>query len=475
MSSNYIDKKALSVDSPHCPAADDAGAGVGNGSVIEQNDEVFGRGDGDVDFCTVGWMHAAMIFLKIIFATGVLSIPSVMFDLGAVPGSIVLVSFTVLNGYSAIIQGNFRRRHPSCHSIADMAGVVGGVVLREITSVLFVASYVITAASGIIGVSASLNALSSHAACTIWWSLIATVVIFLCASIRRFSNISWLTWVGFFSVFTAVLVVVIGVTLQDRPAAAPPTGDFDLGFNGVGHPSFAAGVSAAITMFVSCAATSAFLPVMAEMKQPKDYDKAVYVCMGFVTASYLAFTMVMYYWCGQWIASPSLGSAGPVLKKVSYGIAFPGLIVSGCLYVHVPAKYLFVRILRNSEHLQKSSWIHWATWLSCTSICSILAFILASAIPIFNYILALVGSVCYAPLTISLPGLLWVFDHWHPSSWKESSWQRKAALVFHLGLILLGLFMMVSGTYSVALQIRNAYAQGTIDSAFSCADNSGTV
>ncbi|KAL4924011.1 uncharacterized protein BDV17DRAFT_295822 [Aspergillus undulatus] len=30
---------------------------------------------------------------------------------------------------------------------------------------------------------------------------------------------------------------------------------------------------------------------------------------------------------------------------------------------------------------------------------------------------------------------------------------------------------MVSGTYSVAIQIRNAYAQGTIDAAFPWADN----
>ena len=94
----------------------------------------------------------------------------------------------------------------------------------------------------------------------------------------------------------------------------------------------------------------------------------------------------MYRWCGQYVASPSLGSAGPVIEKVAYGIGLVGLIVSGVIYLHVGAKYLFVRILRDSKHLQQKTMIHWVTWLSCTFGLSSLSFILAEAIPIFNYL-----------------------------------------------------------------------------------------
>ena len=55
--------------------------------------------------------------------------------------------------------------------------------------------------------------------------------------------------------------------------------------------------------------------------------------MFIVTAAYLSFGMVVYRWCGQWVASPSLGSAGPTLKKVSYGVGLFGILVTGCLYV----------------------------------------------------------------------------------------------------------------------------------------------
>ena len=43
---------------------------------------------------------------------------------------------------------------------------------------------------------------------------------------------------------------------------------------------------------------------------------------------------------------------------------------------------------------------------------------------------------------------------------------------FHVFLVLLGLFLAVGGTYGVVVQIKEAYADGQIASAFSCADNS---
>ncbi|CDM31358.1 hypothetical protein DTO013E5_779 [Penicillium roqueforti] len=451
------------------PYPDDPKAVETQEGEVDDKFEVFKRGEGQVDFRTVSWIRASIIFLKIIFATGVLSIPSLMYELGAFPGAVSVIAWTVLNAYCAIVQGNFRNAYPGCHSIVDMAQVVGGPIVRELVGFLFTVSYIIVAASGVIGVSTAFNALSRHSICTVWFSFIAMIIITMCASVRKFSHIGWLTWVGFGSVYVAVFIIVIGVTTRDRPAAAPQTGDFDLGYRVIGDPNFTTGITASATIFVSSAATSAFLPVISEMRRPKDYPKAVYLSMSLVTASYLTFSLVIYAWCGKWIASPSLGSAGETVKRVAYGIALPGLIVSGCLYVHVAAKYLFVRILRNSRHLQANTAVHWCTWLSCTIGMSAISFVLACAIPIFNYVLALVGSLCFAPLAISLPGWLWLYSH--RDYWKGNA-LRVMLYAFHVFLVLLGLFLAVGGTYGVVVQIKEAYADGQIESAFSCADNS---
>lgn len=195
--------------------------------------------------------------------------------------------------------------------------------------------------------------------------------------------------------------------------------------------------------------------------------------MGFVTASYLTFSLVVYRYCGQWVASPSLGSAGPLVKKIAYGLGLPGLLVSACLYIHVAAKYLFVRLLRRSPHLQRDSLVHWAVWLGCTAAVSAVGFLLGSGIPIFNYLLALAGSLTFAPLALGLPGYLWVYDH---SAWRlsSSSKGKQVAYWLHWLMILLAVFLTIGGTYGVVQEILDAYASGKIESAFSCADNSNS-
>lgn len=55
-------------------------------------------------------------------------------------------------------------------------------------------------------------------------------------------------------------------------------GDFDLGYHVISQPTFVAAVTAVSTIFVSSAGSNAFLPVISEMRRPKDYNKAVYVC-----------------------------------------------------------------------------------------------------------------------------------------------------------------------------------------------------
>jgi hypothetical protein len=263
----------------------------------------------------------------------------------------------------------------------------------------------------------------------------------------------------------------VGVTTRDRPAAAPQTGPYDFGYHVIGHPTFAAGITAASTIFCSGAGTSAFLPVMSEMRNPREYSKAVNWCMGLVTAAYLSFSLVVYKWCGKWVASPSLGSAGPMVKKISYGIGLIGLCVSGALYVHVSAKYVFVRILRNSKHLQSNSLVHWGTWLGCIATMSIVSFLIASGVPIFNYLLSLAGSLAFAPLALGLPGWLWIYDH--ANYYKGTFWQ-KTMYMLHVVLIGISIFLTIGGTYGVIVQIMDAYKDGSIDSAFSCADNSNS-
>lgn len=192
-----------------------------------------------------------------------------------------------------------------------------GPIGRELVGIMFVVAFVLCTGSGFLGTSIAFNALSEHGACSVWFGFVAMILIVLFSSIRTWERMTWPMTLGFFSVMGGVIAVVVGVAVRDRPAAAPAQGAFELGFDIVGAPAFAAGITATATIFISSSAGPVYVPVIAEMRRPQDYRKAV-IPVGFmVGAIYLTVAIVVYYYCGQWIATPSLGSAGPLIKKVS--------------------------------------------------------------------------------------------------------------------------------------------------------------
>lgn len=82
------------------------------------------------------------------------------------------------------------------------------------------------------------------------------------------------------------------------------------------------------------------------MKNPREYKKPIGIAMGVLNVLYMVFALVIYRYCGSksrhravltpaWIASPALGSAGDLFKKICYGIAIPGLWISSTVNQHV--------------------------------------------------------------------------------------------------------------------------------------------
>lgn len=314
---------------------------------------------------------------------------------------------------------------------------------RELLGIMILVAQVLIVAAGLVSISTALNALSNHDACTVIFTLVAALLVTAFSSIRTFAKLGWLAWIGFITFVVAVLIFTVAVTQQDRPAAAPPTGDFEMGYTAIAYPSFAVGMTATLNIFISGSGSSMYLPILAEMRRPKDYPKAVLVAGVLVGALYLSLSLVIYRYCGQWLSSPAFGSAGPLFKKISYGVALPGLVIGIGIYSHVAAKYLFVRVLRDSKHLQANTVTHWATWLGINIFLGTLAFIVAEAVPILNYLLALAASLCFAPFSLIFPAILWLYEF---ASFKHGSIRQRVIYVGNIFIILVGAFLVVGGT-----------------------------
>ncbi|KAL4757015.1 transmembrane amino acid transporter protein-domain-containing protein [Aspergillus foveolatus] len=440
------------------------------------HDDVFGEiTEHGPNFRNVGFFGTVILMMKTQIGLGVLAIPSALDVLGLVPGIICMVVVACITTWSGYTIGTFKLSHREMYSIDDAGAIMFGLPGRVVLSSAFCLYYIFNSGSAILGLSIGLNAVSTHAACTAAFVAVAAILGFAFSSIRTLGRITWLAWIGLPCILTAVIVVTIAVGIQDRPAAAPKSdGPWTSDWKAFGNPDFASGIAAVSNLLFAFSGTPGFFSIVSEMRDPRHYGAAVLACQAGVTAVYLIIGCVIYYYCGSYVSSPALGSAGGVIKIISYAFALPGLLVTMTIVTHIPAKFIFVHVLRGSRHLTSNTLTHWLTWLACTFGITLVAWIIASTIPVFDALVSLIGALLGPLMCIQPMAAMWLYDNWGQR--KEGKSVRWMAMVlWSLLLIVLGTFMMVAGTYGSVDAIMDSYAANGGSAAFSCADNSNSV
>jgi hypothetical protein len=114
---------------------------------------------------------------------------------------------------------------------------------------------------------------------------------------------------------------------------------------------------------------------------------------------------------------------------------------------------------------------HWVVWLSCTIGTALVAYIIASAIPVFSDLVSLVGALLGTPMCFQPMGGMWLYDNWNRKEGRKSPrWLFMVGWCFFI--IVAGTFLMIAGTYGSVVSIINSYAKSGGSAAWSCADNS---
>ncbi|EXU94623.1 transmembrane amino acid transporter [Metarhizium robertsii] len=424
---------------------------------VKTSDAVFGNiTDDGPNYRNVGWLGTAALMMKTQIGLGVLSIPSVFDTVGLIPGVILLLVIGTITTWSAYMIGVFKLRHRQVYGMDDAGGLIFGRIGREVFGVAFTLFLTFAAAAAMIGISVAFNALSTHGACTAVFVAVAAVFGFTFASIQ-----------------TLVFTVTIAVGVQGKPTTASQDfeGPWRSNYELFKNPTFSDALGAITTLIFAYAGAPTFFSIASEMRDPKHYTKALMVCQSVITLAYIVVGVVVYYFCGSYAASPALGSAGPLIKKVAYGIALPGLLVTDLLAIHLAAKSIFVRVLRNSKHLASNTPKHWTVWLGSTFTITVVSYVIASAIPIFGQLIALVGALLGPILCFHPPGFMWMYDNWKRSDGRKQPWwcSGVASSVF---VVVIGTFLMIAGTYSAIYTIVNTPGSSK---AWSCADNSNST
>lgn len=110
----------------------------------------------------------------------------------------------------------------------------------------------------------------------------------------------------------------------------------------------------------------------------------------------------MYTYIGSTVNSLAPLSLPPVWSKVALGLALPNFVMAGGLYGHVPAKLIFVRMFRRTKHVYSHTVLGWTIWIGLCLAAAIIAFVFATAVPIFSFLIGLSASLLAAWYTMSM-------------------------------------------------------------------------
>lgn len=190
-------------------------------------------------------------------------------------------------------------------------GPTAAAIGREIGGAAQTIFLIFSMASHILTWTICMNTLTSSATCTIVWGVVGLVIFWILDLPRTLLKVSWLSCASCLSIVTAVLITMIALGAEN-----PSNGHFR-GTAPPGTPFHSAFLSVTNIVF-AFAGHVAFFSFISEMREPKDFTKALVLLQVSDTTMYLIVAMVCYAYAGDQVLSPAIGSAGGVVGKVAW-------------------------------------------------------------------------------------------------------------------------------------------------------------
>jgi len=384
---------------------------------------------------------------------GVLSLPTAMATLGLVPGIILIVGLGLLATYTGYNIGLMRERYPHIQNLSDAGEILMGRFGRELFGVGQFLFCLFVMGSHILTFRVMLNTVTDHGTCSIVFAVVGLVISLVLSVPRTMGGMTWISFCSFVSILSAVLITMISVAVQEHPGRiieATVPNNLYTAFQAVSN-----------IVFAYCAHV-AFFGLIAEMETPQDFKKSLFMLQGFEISLYLTASIVIYYYVGSTVESPALTSAGPLMKKIAFGIAIPTIVGAGVVNGHIGLKYIYFRLGAKSGLIHSNGWKSISLWLGLGVTCWVVAWVIAEAIPVFSDLNSLISALFASWFSYGLSGVYWL--HLNAGQWFASP--RKIALtILNMTIVLFGAALCGLGLYASGTAIHNDSGSAT---SFAC-------
>ncbi|KAI0639244.1 amino acid transporter [Trametes polyzona] len=424
-------------------------------------EDVFGdEDDHDIRYKTLSWPFVAAFMIAEIVSNGMLTLPNAMAVVGIVPSLVLTIFLGVFALYTAKLLIDFKLNHPEVHNMGDAGFILFGPVGREILSFGTIIFAVFAVGSELLSGQLALSTLSNNGLCAIALLAIFSAATFLLSVPRTLGSLNWL------GVLSAIFITICGILamigaganpVPDRMIVATVPTSFYEAFLAITGPVFA------------YAGHFMFFIIISEMRKPEDAMKAAWLLQGFSTVFYAVFSVVVYVYIGSTVASPALLSLPPVWAKITFAIGMVNFLISGALYAHAAAKLVFFRFFRHSRHVYSHTTLGWTIWVLLCFAAVAVAFVFATAVPIFSYMTGITASLFASWYTYGIAGFFWLHDAFYLGGGGLAALKRRwIGTTLASSTVFAGAFMCVAGTYVSIKLIADAYRDGLVGRPFTC-------
>ncbi|KAK3339183.1 N amino acid transport system protein [Neurospora tetraspora] len=418
-------------------------------------------------FHRLGWKRLTIVLIVEAIALGSLSLPGAFATLGMVPGVLLSVGMGLICIYTADVIGQTKLKHPEIAHYADAGRIMFGRWGYEIISFMFVVQLIFIVGSHVLTGTIMWGTITDNGngTCSLVFGIVSAIILFLLAIPPSFSEAAILGYIDFVSICAAILITMIGTGIrsssQEGGLAAVAWSCWPKENLGLAEAFIAVSNIVFAYSFAMCQ-----FSFMDEMHTPSDYRKSI-VALGLIEiVIYTVTGGVVYAFVGPEVKSPALLSAGPTLAKVAFGIALPVIFISGSINTTVVSRYLIERIWPNSVIRYVNTPKGWVVWLGLDAGITLIAWVIAEAIPFFSDLLAICSALFISGFSFYFPACMYFKI---TRSDTKSRNQKYFLDAVNLVCFIIGMGILGIGTYAAIKDIMDRYDRGQVSKPYSCA------
>ncbi|GLI78081.1 hypothetical protein PoHVEF18_006380 [Penicillium ochrochloron] len=419
---------------------------------------------GEAKYSRLSWKQLTLMLIVDAIALGALSIPQAFATLGMIAGVVCCVGIGLIAVYTSWIIGKVKLAFPSVQHYGDVGGLLLGRVGYEVFSAVFVIQLIFVVGSHCLTGTIAFATITESTICSLVFGIVSAIILFLFAIPSSFADITILGYIDFASILIAIGITIIATGIQGRNS---PGGLATVAWSAYPKENVTfteAYVAIGDIVFAYSFATCQF-SFMEEMHTPTDFTKSIWVLGLIEIIIYTVTGATIYAFVGPGVQSPAILSAGTTISRIAFGVALPVIFISGSINAIVVGRLVHTRVYKNSVIRYINTPKGWMTWILFVAVITIVAWIIAEAIPFFTDLLSIISALFTSGFSFYLPPIMWLV------LLCKGKWFSKENLPFaiiNFLVFLMGLAVLVCGLYSSIDDIRNSYRTGSVRSPFSC-------